>query len=414
MARNRRKGERPDGLIQVALDVGYWPDGRRKRKFFYGHTRTEANAKKQAYIEHQNSGSKYSPDITVAEWVEIVKLTYRQNINDAYIRNDDVPYNRLVRAIGDMHVAEVTEADLQVALNAVAGMSFSTVTKYKCTINKVFEKARANKIIRDNPAADLVLPTNTKGTHRALETWEVEHILAHWNTPGLYSGIWVMLMLFAGLRRGEMMGLDWSAVDMDARVLAVKQVAVVNVNQTQLQQRAKTSAGIRYIPICQQLYDALATVPQYRRRGLVCLSAHGQQISGKAVTRGVSIFCSALERILNGEPPFQQGRRNDLIKSKKDKQRFSFRAHDLRHTFATFLYDAGVDVKAAQYFLGHTDSKMTLDLYTHLSIEREADSRQKMVEHLDTLLDQRVKQPFISGNGGKMVVVNTDDDASDD
>ena len=75
----------------------------------------------------------------------------------------------------------------------------------------------------------------------------------------------------------------------------------------------------------------------------------------------------------------------------KERKVFSFTAHDLRHTYATALYDAGVPVKAAQYFLGHADIRITLELYTHLSKERESASRLQMVKYLDKwLLDARV------------------------
>ena len=406
MATRKRKGERPDGLIQVTLDIGYWPDGRRRRMSFYGHSRTEANAKKQAYIlqQKQGQGSKYRQDITVGEWVEIFKGIYRPNVDDAYLGNDDVPYDRLVDKLGKRRMIDISESDLQKALNAVSDMSFSTVSKYEHAIKRVFKRAKKNKIISDDPSEDLILPPYTKGTHRALESWEVEHILAHWNEPGLHAGLWVMLMLLAGLRRSEMMALDWSSVDMSARVLSVDRVAVVHKNRTEIVERAKTDAGLRSIPICQPLFAALDTVPESRRAGLVCLSAHGCQLSSKAVSGGIDTFCNALERILNGQPAFQRGRRNDLRETVTPVHAFRFRAHDLRHTFATFLYDAGIDVKAAQYFLGHSDIKMTLDLYTHLSKERDEYSRRAMMAHLDNLLDSRLKTPSNPTYGGKMVV----------
>ena len=83
-------------------------------------------------------------------------------------------------------------------------------------------------------------------------------------------------------------------------------------------------------------------------------------------------------------------------KKEPDRKLFSFTAHDLRHTYATALYDAGVPVKAAQYFLGHADIRVTLDLYTHLSKERESASRNQMVEYLDSWIDKRtmVALPF--------------------
>lgn len=51
----KRRGERPDVLIQVALEIGTYPDGLRRRKYFYGHTRAEANAKKETYRQHRES-----------------------------------------------------------------------------------------------------------------------------------------------------------------------------------------------------------------------------------------------------------------------------------------------------------------------------------------------------------------------
>lgn len=398
MAR-KKKGERKDGLIQVTLELGYAPNGKRRRKSFYGHTRTEAIAKRDAYIQHRDSGSKYRQDITVAEWVETFKATYRQNVDDAYLVNDDVPYNRLVARLGDMPMVSVTEADLQAALNAVAGMSYSTCDKYRQAMNRVFDRARKNKIIRDNPAEDLVLPPYTKGTHRALETWEIEHILAHYNEKGLVAGLWVMLMLFCGLRRGEMMALEWSAVDLQARTLNIHQAAVIRSNQAEIKGKTKTQAGMRTIPICEPLYNAITSVPEKQRKGFVCVSAHGKQLSESAVSSGLRTFNRAMERLLNGQTAIQPGRQSDL-QDKKDWKQFSFRAHDLRHTFATFLYDSGVDVKAAQYYLGHSDIRMTLDLYTHLSKERETTARQKAIQHMNQLFDSRfsASPPYLPPN----------------
>lgn len=396
--KRKRKGERPDGLIQVSLKIGYKPDGRPDRKYFYGHTRAEANRKRDLYKEQYITGSQFAPDITVREWVKIFKETYRTRVNKVYLKSDDVPYDRLVKKLGSRTVASIREKDLQDALNEVRGMSFSTADKYRQAMKRVFEKARKNKIIPDNPASDLIMPPNTKGTHRALEKWEVELILKHWNHPHTYSGLWILLMLLCGLRRGEMMALSWDNVDLEGRMLHVKEVAAVDGNQTIIEQRAKTDAGIRVLPICQILYDALASVPEEKRQGLVCLSSRGAQLSEHSARCGVKSFCTIVERIINDEPLRQYGRRTDIEKKKavkevkpaKRRQLYSFTAHDLRHTYATALYDAGVPVKAAQYFLGHADIRITLDLYTHLSRERESASRNQFVTYLDQWLDGRV------------------------
>lgn len=399
----KRKGERPDGLIQVSLQVGYKPDGRPDRKYFYGHSRAEAVRKRDAFKAQCEKGLTIDPNITVTEWVNFFKSTYRVRVNDAYLQGDAAPYNRLIRAIGSKRVIDVRESDLQKTLNQVSGMSYSTVDKYRQAMKRVFERARKNKLISENPAADLIMPHYTKGTHRALERWEIELIILNWNTPASHAGLWVMLMLLCGLRRGEMMALDWSSVNLEARTLEVRAVAVITSNQAVIEQRAKTDAGLRVLPICQVLYDALLSVPEEKRDGFVCLSAKGLPLTESAVSRGLETFCRVLERILNDEPPTQRGRRTDIERKmsgkekkfqSKERKEFSFTAHDLRHTYATALYDAGVPVKAAQYFLGHADIRLTLDLYTHLSKERESASRNQLVKHLDDWLDSRVLYAF--------------------
>ena len=162
-----------------------------------------------------------------------------------------------------------------------------------------------------------------------------------------------------------MMALRWDAVNLDARTLEVREVAVIKGNGVKIEARAKTDAGLRILPICQVLYAALLEVPEDKREGFVCRSASGNQLTESAVARGLDTFCKVLERILNGEPPTQRGRRTDIERKKAEKEKnlpalaerkkFEFTAHDLRHTYATALYDAGVPVKAAQYFLGHAD-----------------------------------------------------------
>ena len=389
MATKKRRGERPNGLIQVSLQIGFKPDGKPLRKYFYGHSRAEAERKRDAFKASFGSGGVYDADMTLREWIDIYKATYRQRVNPAYLLSNAAPYNRLTRALGYMRLRDIRESHLQKALNDVSGMSLSTADKYRQAMKRVFERAKKNKLIPDNPAADLIMPSCRKGgTHRALERWEFDLILKNWNNPMIHSGLWVILMLLCGLRRGEMMALDWKDIDLSARTLRVTQVTVLHANNPVIEQRAKTDAGLRTLPICQSLYDALLTVPEDHRSGFVCLSSKGAPLTRSAATCGIKSFCAAIECIINGDPVERRGHYAEPKKQQSNRVHFSFTAHDLRHTYATALYDAGVPVKAAQYFLGHSDIQITLDLYTHLSQEREAASRLQMVEYLDNWIDR--------------------------
>ena len=383
----KKKGERKDGLIQVTYTDGRRKDGKPNRISFYGRTREEAKRKRDEYKAHGKRRITGN-DITVQEWVDQFKAIYRTKVDPAYLNNDDVPYNRLCEAIGDMTLADVCEADLQDALNAVAGMSESTIDKYHQAIKRVFLRAEKNRLIDHNPATDLIVPDGTKGTHRALERWETDCILTNWSQHR--AGIWAMLMLLAGLRRSEMMALRWENVDMKARQLSVCEVAVITKNQTAIADRAKSEAGIRVLPICQPLWDALNKTPEDERKGLICVSATGKRNTESSFSRGWDGFNTAMQRILNGEPVVQKGKRVNIEKRKAEAKaagreyiEFSVKAHDLRHTFATALFEAGVHAKAAQYYLGHADIRITLELYTHLSREKEKATRSQITDFLD-------------------------------
>ena len=390
---------------QVSLELPRKPDGSRDRKYFYGHTRAEAIAQRKKYQEFLERGSAVDPNITVAEWVEIVKDTYRTNINPLYIRDDNIPYDRLVKEIGTKKVVDIREAHLQKALNKVNGMSFSTITKYETVIKKVFSKARKNRIITDDPSEDLFRPQYTKGTHRCLEAWEVEMILSNWNNKDARVGIWVMLMLLCGLRRGEMIALRWENVNMQSRRITVCETAVILTNQSVIENRTKSKAGGRILPIPRALYEALDTIPQEQRSGFVCVSAKGKQLSEKAVKCGIDQFCLVMTRLINNEPTKMKRKWKKKVEKEMSANKledvgeetsettriiFEFRAHDLRHTYATALHDAGVPAPAAQYFLGHGTLRMTLELYTHFSKESENTSREKLMILFDNWLNKRL------------------------
>jgi len=387
--RRKRRGERADGRILVTLVIGYQPDGKPKRKYFYGRSRQEAERKRNEYVRLQEQGFTADADsMTVNDWIDEWLRRYKSRLEAAYAVSFGYHVNRLRDALGDRLIRGVVEADLQESLDSIADMSASTITKYHSVICQVFSTARRNKIIRDDPSEYLDVPDGYAGSHRALERWEIDTIMANWDKHR--AGLWAMLMLLCGLRRSEMIALDWRNVDLEHRQLHVREAAVVLKNQTYVKDRAKSPAGIRSLPISDPLYAALCAVPPERRVGQVCLSVQGKRLTESGFNRGWHGFCLAMQRICNGEDLDQRGRRKRLetrIAEAEAKGRqyvlFRVRSHDLRHTFATALFEAGVEPKAAQYYLGHSSIKMTLDLYTHLTKEYENRKRSELTGFLD-------------------------------
>lgn len=393
--KRKSKGKRDDGRYRVTLDLGgEKPGGGRNQKTFYGKTYKEACAKRDAYKALHMRGIDMESKLTVSQWLDEWLAHYKANVCEKTLESYKADANRLKvaraghRVIGDMLLSEVRNAHLQAALDQMRGQSDSGIHKYKLLITQSFKKAKKNRLIPDNPAEDLDTPKGFSGSHRALDRWETDLIMDNWHRHR--AGIWVMVMLLTGIRPGELFALKWKNVDLEARKITVLESASRKGNRYVDKDGTKSEAGNdRKIPICQPLYDALVSVPDRPSDEYVALSANNTQLTHSAARKGFSGFFFAMEKVLNGKDESWTGNRA----GKKDWKTFEFQPHDLRHTFATALYDAGVDVKSAQYYLGHKNIQVTMNLYTHLSEEREKRGRAALVGFLDSWLKRGVKGP---------------------
>lgn len=399
----KKKGQRKDGLIQRSLVIGRKQDGKLDRKYFYGKTAKEAEQKKEEFKARMKSGlDVVYDDITVSEWIDIWYQTYVLNarrkkpLSASTKAGYTSRIKQLKNAIGIMKMRDVRERHLQEALYNVNGKSKDAAAKYAGFVRRVFKKAKTNQVIANNPAEALDTPPGEKGHHRALQRWEVDFILQNWQVHR--CGIWAITMILTGMRRGELVAQDWENIDMTNKRMSVTNSAEIDETLHFVDGPTKSEAGVRVLPICNMLFDALETIPAEKRIGKLCLNSSGKPVSPTAFRKGWLSFRRAMWRLYHGEKTNQQGRRTDIEQkkltpgatiSKKEKApAFDWRTHDMRYTFATAMYDAGVPVKAAQYYMGHADIRLTLNLYTQLSAEKERESNAQLVSFLDTWLDQ--------------------------
>lgn len=388
----KQRGMRKDKRIQVSYTDGKKPDGSPNRLWFYGHTRGEAEAAREQYKEFKKAGLSYADrKSTLNEWLDRWIALYKVDVDDYG------PYIKKLRTdLGKLEIRGIREGELVESLAGYAGKSRSGATKYRMIVKQVFHRAYRNHLILDDPAEDLELPEVTEGTHRALDRWEIDCIMERWRVYP--AGRWAMLMLFCGLRRGEMIALDWSCVDMKERTLTVKAAVSFKKNERKVKDHTKTEAGMRTLPISSPLYDMLSETPEQDRVGPVCRSASGQPLSKDTVRRNWKTYCLAMTNILNGRPALQPGNHRKVKEAKLKAEGvegapdivFDCDMHDLRHTYATMLFEAGIEAKDAQYYLGHADLRMTTELYTHLTEERKKKTLAKVTGYLDSWLNPEV------------------------
>ena len=375
----RPKNTMPDGRKRVRVDIGTDPEtGKRIRKNFTAKTLKEAKAKRDAYLAAQHAQTQAAIPKTVRDWATTWRAVYGSNAGYSQNTTVEIDTRRLIAYMGGMQLADVQQVHIQSYAQSVAHYAKSTVAKIKATTNRIFEAAAANGYIVRNPCAGVKWSSAGEGTHRFLAAWEIQTITDNWQEH--HAGIWAMLMLYAGLRRGEALALRWADVDLDAGVLHVKQGAHFETN-TPITGAPKTPAAIRDIPIFPQLVEMLNKVPHVS--DFVCTGASGQQVTQSIWASGWRAWNNTMTNILNGDTssPIAPGHRTDC--ESPDRKKFSVRAHDLRHTFASMLYDADVDVKTAQKVMGHASPEITMRIYTHLSDAKESASLDKMRAYLE-------------------------------
>ena len=371
-----------------------------KGKAFYGDTPREAQQKRDEYKKAIEAGMKAEAvGLTVRAYSLRWVSTYKAHLTDG-------PYNTHVRilnrfcdhdGIGARRMQDIDTIDVQSFYNTAEGKSYSYICDMRDTIKGLFRFALADRVIQYDPTLKAKPPKGKKGTHRAISLLERELIskLDHRMRPA------AMVMLYAGLRRGEAMALDIDRdVDFDAKTITVRQAVRFPDQHHPMLVDPKTEAGARTLPLLDVLADELRG-----KHGLLITDVSGQLMSEQAWSRAWQSYIVKLSALHNGHAKRWHGRTKEhkaIIAaggSLPEWEDITIRPHDLRHSYCTMLYDSGVDLKTAQLWMGHADTDVTMKIYTHLSEER--------LNKATKDLENAAKILYRGQNGGQ--TNNTDD-----
>jgi integrase len=200
-----------------------------------------------------------------------------------------------------------------------------------------------------NPALFAPPPTPRRGELRTWTAEELRQFLDSVRDDRLYAA-WRVAAL-TGMRRGEVLGLRWADLDLDAGWLAVRQTLVVVENHFEISE-PKTTRGHRQLALDPETIMALRS---HRKN-----QAAERLAAGPAWTTSALVFTRQ-----DGTPlhPEHVRRLFDRHLQRAGLPRIRF--HDLRHTHATLALQAGVHPKVVSERLGHTTVAMTLDVYSH-------------------------------------------------
>lgn len=367
---------RSDGRIAVQVYLGQ-VDGKRKYKTVYGSTQKEADQKAEELKIKLNKGIDINKENDNFEtwsnrWLQL------KSSDVCYSQHQLYKYNieRLNRFIGQKKLKDIKTFDIQSIItqlsecnpNTNKPASKSLLKSIKQTASQVFRFAIENRTLDFNPAEFVKIPKDAKeNERRALSSEERQWII---DTPHRMQTA-AMIMLFAGLRRGEIIPLLWSDIDLKTGTITVSK-AVEMVDRTPRIKSTKTKSGLRTVYIPEILKNYLLSVN--KTSVLVCPAHSGEMFSADTFKTAWNSYLSELD-VKYGKLPQK--------KSKFDP-RFSgitidkITPHMLRHTFCTMMYENGIDVMTAKNQMGHSDINTTLNIYTHLNDEHTALEMQKM------------------------------------
>lgn len=291
----------------------------------------------------------------------------------------------IVAPLGEKYMAEVTPDDVKMAITTAASKSASIYRKTQMLYKKIFTSAVESNIIDKSPC-DNLNPRGGKAAKEktALTDEQIRTLLDAVHGLPVYP--FVMLGLYAGLRREEALALQWDCVHLDNKAphISVRRAWHTEHNRPVIMTDLKTNAAKRDIPIPPKLATCLADVKAQSASEYVIANRDGQPLSETQWQRLWKYVVTRTTkerhyyRYANGQkiqhtvtPKLgEKAAHNGNVVYSMD---FVPTPHQLRHTYITNLLLAGVDVKTVQYLAGHEHSKITLDIYAHLTYNRPTD-----------------------------------------
>ncbi len=366
-----------------------WADvnGKRKTKWISTGLPTKGNKKKAEKLLMETRKSFVPDDVVpikqemlfadfMEQWLEIIKSSIQTVTYSSYsnmIRSVIAPYfrERGITLVG------LTATDIQSFYTSeLKRVKASSVIHYHANIHKALKYAVKVDLIPTNPADKIERPKKERFVGSFYDADEMNRLFEV--ASGTRLELPVMLGAFYGLRRSEVLGLKWDAIDFVSNTLTIRHTVTSctldGKNVLIASDNTKTKSSMRTLPLVPAFREKLMAIKEeqelnrrlcgrsYNKEylGYICVDEMGNLIKPGYVTTAFPIM---LER-------------NGLRK---------IRYHDLRHSCASLLLANGVPMKQIQEWLGHSDFSTTANIYAHLDYSSKLSSAEAMMQGLNLM-----------------------------
>ena len=383
----RKNTVRPDGYISVQVYLGTGEDGKRKTKTVYGKTQKEADDKARQVKLSMRKGIDISASKdTFGEWAQYWLQIKATEISAGRQSSYESLVNHLNAHLEHIPISKITTYDVQGIITALAAknpntgkpMARKTLLGLKNTVVQILRFAIDSRVMDYNAALPVKIPKAAETEHRRALAEEEQLWITNTSHRAQTAA---MIMMYAGLRRGELVPLLWNDIDIENRTISVTKTVERISGSFKMKSTAKTAAGIRTINIPIKLAEYLRHVP---KEGLyVCLSARSTMHTPASWKRLWESYITDLNFEYGDFSPFERQPKSKFDPAGVPLVIPNITPHWLRHTFATMLYFAGVDILTAMKQMGHSDIKTTMEIYTHLDDKH----KRKEIGKLDAFLE---------------------------
>lgn len=268
--------------------------------------------------------------------------------DEAKIALSDIDHKILQRYIDTKHRSG--------KLNGKGGLSPRSLKLHKNIINQTLNLALQNKLILSNPCQFVVLPQSVRYESNFYNDRQLRELFAALDGDPLFP--LVKITALYGLRRSELLGLQWDSIDFETQTMTIRHT-VSKVTEVVAKDKTKNASSRRTFPLTpeaivifraaknQEAQNRIAFGREYQENSYVFKWADGHTYS----------------------PDYISHRFNDLLKKHNLPH---IRFHELRHSCASMLISMGWTLKDVQEWLGHSDIKMTANIYSHLDTTRKS------------------------------------------
>lgn len=353
--------------------IGSTPDGRTKYKRFMGKTQAVVVGKMKQYeLMKPTKTTEIVEDITLEDYMKYYLTTVKKNaIKPASYDRDYKTYEHQIKPrIGHYNIVDVTSDIVQSELISdlvSSGYSYSTIHKAFVLVNETLKHALLQDRIAKNPCIAVKLPKKENIAHKDIRFFTDEEIGLFKNQavkmystgkPRYKYGNIICLILYTGLRGGELCSLKWRDIDLvkkqakvDSNIIAVYDYDEETdvKNRKIIEQTSTKNNKVRIIPLNKRAVEILEI-----QRKLVGGAAEDYIINGSTETVEVGIVTKCYENI---------------CKSVNIKNALG--VHTLRHTFASNAIRKGIDIKVISEILGHSSVTFTYNTYVHIIDEQK-------------------------------------------